>query len=94
LRYTPFYKALKKIVDDGLVGEITNVSHTEGVGNVHISHSYVRGNWRKKEDAAPMILAKCSHDTDLLTWLIGKKCLSVSSIGSLKFFNEKAGDKE
>ena len=38
LRYTPFYKALKKFLDTGRLGEITNISHTEGVGNLH--HEY------------------------------------------------------
>lgn len=34
-----------------------------------------------------MILAKCCHDTDILTWLIGSSCKAVSSFGSLAHFN-------
>ena len=97
LRYTPFYKFIKDFIQKGNLGEVVNISHTEGVGNVHMSHSYVRGNWRKTEDSAPMILAKCCHDLDLLQWLIDKPCTKVQSFGSLSFFckeNAPIGAKE
>lgn len=35
-----------------------------------------------------MILAKCCHDMDLLYWLIGSHCKSISSFGSLTYFKE------
>jgi len=89
LRYTPFYKAVKKFISEGHLGEVVNVVHTEGVGNIHMSHSFVRGNWRKSSESAPMILAKCCHDTDLFQWLIGENCTKVQSVGSLSYFCEK-----
>lgn len=89
LRYTPFYKTLKKFIEEGLVGEIQNIVHVEGVGNVHMSHSFVRGNWRNSDESTPMILQKCCHDTDLLQWLIGEPCERVQSFGSLSYFCEK-----
>ncbi len=88
LRYTPFYKAVKSFIDEGNLGEVMNVVHTEGVGNVHMSHSFVRGNWRREDESAPMILAKCCHDTDLLQWLVGKPCTSVQSVGTRSYFCE------
>lgn len=94
LRYTPFYKAMKKIIDDGKIGEITNINHIEGVGNVHISHSFVRGNWRKTSESAPMILAKCCHDTDLLQWLTGEECTQVQSFGTRGYFCEENAPKD
>ncbi len=89
LRYTPFYKALKEFIEAGKIGEITNINHTEGVGNLHMSHSYVRGNWRKTDEASPMILAKSCHDTDLVQWLINEPCTKVQSFGTLSYFCEK-----
>ncbi|MBR5614020.1 MAG: Gfo/Idh/MocA family oxidoreductase [Clostridia bacterium] len=89
LRYTPFYKAVKKFIADGRLGEVMNVIHTEGVGNVHMSHSYVRGNWSKLEESAPMLLAKSCHDTDLMQWLINEPCKKVQSIGTLSYFCKK-----
>lgn len=89
LRYTPFYKFIKDFIKKGNLGDVINITHTEGVGNVHMSHSYVRGNWRKSEESAPMILAKCCHDLDLLQWLLDKPCTKVQSFGSLSFFRKE-----
>lgn len=86
LRYTPFYRKVKEIVDSGILGEIITANAIEGVLPWHQAHSYVRGNWNRAEKSSPMIVAKCSHDTDIISWLIGKECLSVSSFGSLKHF--------
>jgi len=36
-----------------------------------------------------MLLAKCCHDIDWLLWITGKKCLQISSFGSLKYFQSK-----
>jgi predicted dehydrogenase len=36
-----------------------------------------------------MILAKCCHDTDIIQWLMGKKCTRVHSFGNLSFFNKE-----
>lgn len=89
LRYTPFFRKLKDILDDGTIGEIINVIHCEGVGNVHQSHSFVRGNWRNTTVGAPMLLAKSCHDIDILQWLIGKKCEKVQSFGALTHFTSE-----
>ena len=86
LRYTAFFKTLKSIIDSGELGEIMNIQHIEAVGNVHQSHSFVRGNWRNSEESTPMILQKTCHDMDILAWLLGKKCTRVQSFGSLKHF--------
>lgn len=86
LRFTNFFCTLKDIIDNGDIGEIMSVIHMENVGNIHQSHSFVRGNWRNFEESAPMILAKSCHDTDILQWLIGKKCVKVQSFGSLTHF--------
>jgi len=89
LRYTPFYRILKDAVSEGKVGDIVNIIHTEGVGNIHQSHSYVRGNWRNVETSSPMILAKSCHDVDLMQWLIGEPCTKVQSFGSLSYFTKE-----
>ena len=89
LRFTQFWTKLKDIIDNGDIGEIVSIIHTENVGNTHQSHSFVRGNWRNTEESAPMILAKSCHDTDIMQWLIGKDCKKVQSFGSLKHFRKE-----
>ncbi len=89
LRYAPFYKTVKSLLDSKKFGKILHVNLTEGVGYYHFAHSYVRGPWRNKKVSAPIILAKSCHDMDMLTWLVGKKCLSVNSYGDLSYFKKE-----
>lgn len=86
LRYTPFYSTLKQILDSGELGKIISIQHNENVGNFHIAHSFVRGNWRRADEASPMILQKSCHDMDLLTWLTDSEAASVVSFGDLRYF--------
>ena len=89
LRFTPFFMLIKRLIDSGRIGDVVNVIHTERVGNAHMSHSYVRGNWRNSKESSPMILAKSCHDMDILLWLIGKHCTRVQSFGSLTYFRRE-----
>lgn len=91
LRYTPFYQTVKKEMDSGKIGDIVAIQAMEQVGYWHQAHSFVRGNWRNADETSPMILAKSCHDMDILTWLAGSKCKSLSSVGGLHEFKaEKA----
>lgn len=89
LRYSPIYMAIKKAIDDGLLGNIISVNAEECVGNTHQSHSFVRGNWGNSTKSSPMLLQKCCHDLDIFQWLIGKKIKKVQSFGALTYFNEQ-----
>lgn len=86
LRYTPFFTTLKKLLDDGTIGQLIHLEQTEDVGYWHFAHSYVRGNWRRAAASSPMLLAKACHDLDIITWLVGLGCESVHSVGSLTRF--------
>ncbi len=89
LRYTPFFKKVKQIIMDDTIGDIMSVVHIEAVGNVHQSHSYVRGNWHCEEATTPMLLAKSCHDIDIVQWLLDKPCKKVQSFGKLSYFNSE-----
>lgn len=89
LRYTPFYTKLKEMIDSGRIGEIVSVMSIENVGWWHHAHSFVRGNWRNSDTTSPMILQKCCHDMDILLWLTGKTCESVSSFGDTYLFRQE-----
>ena len=89
LRYTPFYSKLKEVVDSGALGDIVTMNTTECVGYYHQAHSFVRGPWHNSVESSPMILAKCCHDMDMIRYIIGKKCLSVSSFGGLTHFTKE-----
>ena len=86
LRYTPFFRTLKTLVDSGRIGRVMSVNHEECVGNIHQTHSFVRGKWGNEGRSSNMLLQKSCHDLDILQWLIGKKCKSIQSFGTLSFF--------
>ncbi len=89
LRYAPFFMKIKEMIDEGKIGKVLSVHHTECVGHVHQSHSFVRGNWGNSERSSSMILQKCCHDMDIIQWLVGSKCAKVHSFGSLSHFTEE-----
>jgi len=93
LRYTDIFKKLKEIIDSGKIGKVMSINHEECVGNVHQTHSFVRGNWGNSEKSSPMLLQKSCHDTDILAWLLGKKLKKVQSFGTLSFFKEENAPK-
>ncbi|MDZ7542955.1 gfo/Idh/MocA family oxidoreductase, partial [Clostridium perfringens] len=88
LRYTPFWQAIKKEIDNGEIGQIVSIQLNENVGNMHMSHSFVRGNWRNSQESSPMILQKSCHDMDILAYLMDEPCERISSFGSLMHYNE------
>lgn len=89
LRYTPFFRKIKKIINSGVIGEIQSIAHNENILSFHYAHSFVRGIWNNSNTSSPIILSKSCHDLDILFYLIGddKECIYVSSFGSLKHFN-------
>lgn len=97
LRYSPFFRTIKNELDTGAYGKIAVINMTENVAYWHQAHSFVRGNWHTVKTAAPMIIAKCCHDLDIISWLTGARCKTVSSMGSLGFFtsaNAPAGSSD
>ncbi len=91
LRYTDFYKKLKRTIHSGVIGEVVSVNHIEAVEPRHQSHSFVRGNWGNSERSSVMLLQKSCHDLDILQWLLEKDCVQIQSFGGLEFFTrEKA----
>ncbi len=89
LRYTPFYSTVKAVVDSGRLGRIITIRASEGVEPYHQAHSFVRGHWSRTADSTPMIVAKCSHDADLLCWLSGSEPQAISSFGQLDWFKRE-----
>ncbi|MFE9043431.1 Gfo/Idh/MocA family protein [Streptomyces sp. NPDC007818] len=94
LRYTPYTRTLKALVDSGRIGDVVSVEHLEPVGWHHQAHSFVRGNWRREDLGSSMLMAKSCHDIDWLAHIVGRKAVRVSSFGSLYHFrpeNRPAG---
>ena len=88
LRYTPFYRKIKEVLASGEIGDVINIQMSEEVSYFHESVSYIRGKYGSSRlCGSGMLLSKCSHDLDIMAWLMGdNKPTCVSSIGTTTQF--------
>ena len=96
LRYSDFYKEAKKAILNGEIGEVVHIETTERVGVAHNCISYIRGKWNNEQECgSSMLLAKCSHDIDLICWFNNAtKPKKVSSFGGRNFIIPEKAPKE
>ena len=86
LRYHPYFMKIKELVDSGELGNIITINHRTLVGIDRMTHSFVRGPWRRESESNPMLVSKCCHDLDFLLWMTKTRCRKLSSFGSLRWF--------
>lgn len=88
LRYTPFYRKIKELLNEGAIGEIMTMELNEHVCRPHFLSSYVRGKWNSEEACGSgFLLAKSCHDMDLICWLNNESVpTKVASFGNRSRF--------
>ena len=86
LRYTQYSKVLRELVQSGRIGRPLSIQHLEPVGYWHMAHSFVRGNWRRRDESSFMLLAKSCHDIDWMSYVMGQQIQQVSSFGERSHF--------
>ncbi|MDE6702759.1 MAG: Gfo/Idh/MocA family oxidoreductase, partial [Muribaculaceae bacterium] len=86
LRYHPAFRKVKDLVSSGRFGRIMTISHVEDIGIDRTTHSYVRGTMNTEEGNNPLLMAKCCHDIDFLSWLTDASCSRLSSFGNRIWF--------
>lgn len=89
LRYAPYFVTLKKLIHNGAIGDLISIQHFEPIQHIHMSHSFVRGNWHNSRETTPIIIAKSCHDLDILRWLVGKPAKRIAAFGGLKWFKRE-----
>ncbi len=87
LRYGVMYEKLYELLQSGVIGKLMTIDHFERVAYWHMAQAYVR--IQSEQSAYATILAKCSHDLDLIVRFAGSECRTVSSIGGLGFFRRE-----
>ena len=86
LRYGPGYQKCAEILESGKLGKLYAIDASERVAYWHWAQAYVRGIGASIELGHPAILAKCSHDLDLIQAYAKSECDTISSVGELAFF--------
>jgi hypothetical protein len=89
LRYAPYFIKMRELIHSDAIGQVVSVQHLEPIEAVHMSHSFVRGNWHDSKATTPIILAKSSHDLDILRWMIGRESRSIHAFGDLSWFRSE-----
>ena len=85
LRCLPLYLEVKKLLESGTIGQLLSMNFTEYVGTMH-GASYMRRWHRKSANSGGFLLAKCSHDLDLMNQLANSLPVKVASFGGCNFF--------
>ena len=85
LRYSPHYRAIKQIIDDGEIGRIVSFEFNETLDFNH--GGFIHGDWRRRTTwAGTHLLEKCCHDLDIANWLVDDLASRVASFGGCDFF--------
>ncbi|MCF6177366.1 MAG: Gfo/Idh/MocA family oxidoreductase [Victivallaceae bacterium] len=85
LRFSPHYRKIKELLDDGVIGDIVSFEFDECIPHYHGGH--IMKGWRRlKEISGGHIVEKCCHDIDLANWFVDSLATSVASFGGLNFF--------
>ncbi len=85
LRYSAHYLKMKKLIDEGAIGDIISMEFNETLDFNH--GAYIHSDWRRlREHAGTHLLEKCCHDVDLVNWLVDSRAKKVASFGGTNFF--------
>ena len=85
LRHSPFYSAIRSLVEERFVGKVVSMEANEMLDADH--GGFIFRNWRRfKDKSGPHILEKCAHDIDILNWMAGSIVTSVAAFGGNDIF--------
>lgn len=87
LRASPTRIKLKQIVTEGVLGQIV---HVEGIEHLSQAHgaAFMRRFHRHSRNSGGLLNHKCSHDLDILLWLVGHehRVTKIASFGGTNVF--------
>lgn len=86
LRLYPYWQKFHALLREARIGKVLSVHHEVNAGMDRCVHTFVRGLWARESDSTPLLLSKCCHDLDLLTYLCGSEPRKVASFGGLGWF--------
>jgi len=84
-RYSPRNSALRQVIQDGLIGDVTSIDFSWMLDTKH-GADYFRRWHREKEHSGGLLVHKSSHHFDLVNWWIGSTPRRVFASGGLRFY--------
>ncbi len=84
-RYSPRNSALRQVIQDGTIGEVTSVDFSWVLDTNH-GADYFRRWHREKANSGGLLVHKSSHHFDLVNWWIRSVPTRVYASGGLRFY--------
>ncbi len=84
MRYMPFVRKMKEVIDSGMIGEVQAAwcRHFVNYGSCYFRH------WcSEQKNITGLLLQKGAHDIDVIQWLTGGVPKLVSGMGRLSVYN-------
>ena len=87
-RYTPTHQKLKRMIQSGMLGRITNIEFTYNLDTFHGASYFYRWN-RSRENSGGLCIHKCTHHFDLINWWLDDDPVEVYAHGALNYYGSK-----
>lgn len=84
-RYAPRNSALRRVIQDGTIGEVTSIDFSWMLDTKH-GADYFRRWHREKAHSGGLLVHKSSHHFDLVNWWIHSAPRRVYASGGLRFY--------
>jgi predicted dehydrogenase len=84
-RYAPYKTQVKKLLVEGIVGEIQSVEFRWFLDTVH-GADYFRRWHAHKDSSGGLIVHKSTHHFDLINWWLGLEPKEVAAMGSRQYY--------
>ena len=84
-RYSPRNSALRQVIQDGLIGQVTSIDFSWVLDTSH-GADYFRRWHREKKISGGLLVHKSSHHFDLVNWWIRQTPRRVFASGGLRFY--------
>jgi len=92
-RYVPINSQLKRLVQSGRLGQITNVEFVYNLDTFHGPSYFERWN-RSRSRSGGLTIHKSVHHLDLINWLVGSSPETVFACGALNYFGPHGFHKQ
>lgn len=88
-RYAPAHRLIRRLIQEGRIGRITNVEFTWNLDTHHGASYFWRWN-RDRRESGGLTVTKSCHHFDLLNWWIGDSPELVFAAGALNYYGARS----